>query len=90
MGGWRQINPPLFSLRHAELVSASIVPRRPKGAEAKWTLKQVQGDNKEVKPTPQKHRRSILRWGDGSWVLLPQSRHTFGLILGNQCGHEFG
>ncbi len=29
---------------HAELVSASIVPHRPKGREAKWTLKQVQGD----------------------------------------------
>jgi hypothetical protein len=30
--------------RHAELVSASIVQSRPKGKEAKWTLKQVQGD----------------------------------------------
>jgi hypothetical protein len=30
--------------RHAELVSASIVPHRLKGREAKWTLKQVQGD----------------------------------------------
>jgi hypothetical protein len=33
-----------YSSRHAELVSASIVPRRPKGCEAKWTLNQVQGD----------------------------------------------
>jgi len=38
-------------LRHAELVSASIVPHRPKGRDAKWTLeplaclhKQVQDD----------------------------------------------
>jgi hypothetical protein len=30
--------------RHAELVSASIVPIKPKSIEAKWTLKQVQGD----------------------------------------------
>jgi hypothetical protein len=31
-------------LRHAELVSASIVHFRSKSNEAKWTLKQVQGD----------------------------------------------
>jgi hypothetical protein len=36
-----------YSQRHAELVSASIVPHRPKCAEAKWTLKQVQGDGFE-------------------------------------------
>jgi hypothetical protein len=30
--------------RHAELGSASIVPRGPEGLEAKWTLNQVQGD----------------------------------------------
>jgi len=30
-------------IRHAELVSASIMPSRPALA-AKWTLKQVQGD----------------------------------------------
>jgi plasmid stabilization system protein ParE len=30
--------------RHAELVSASIVPHRPKGRDEKWTLNQVQGD----------------------------------------------
>jgi hypothetical protein len=30
--------------RHAELGSASIVPREPEGLEAKWTLKRVQGD----------------------------------------------
>ena len=29
---------------HAELVSASIVQWRPESSEAKWTLKQVQGD----------------------------------------------
>jgi len=28
----------------AQLVSASIVPHRPKGRDEKWTLKQVQGD----------------------------------------------
>jgi hypothetical protein len=31
-------------IRHAELVSASILKPRPKCHEAKWTLKQVQGD----------------------------------------------
>jgi Acyclic terpene utilisation family protein AtuA len=38
--------PPVTAItqRHAELVSASIVQPRPKGREAKWTLKQVQGD----------------------------------------------
>ncbi|MBK8374146.1 hypothetical protein [Sphingorhabdus sp.] len=30
--------------RHAELGSASISPNKPKSREAKWTLKQVQGD----------------------------------------------
>ena len=30
--------------RHAELVSASIMPRGPEGLEAKWTLNRVQGD----------------------------------------------
>jgi acyl-CoA ligase (AMP-forming) (exosortase A-associated) len=32
------------SPRHAELVSASISPHSPESSEAKWTLKQVQGD----------------------------------------------
>lgn len=32
------------SQRHPELVSGSISPDRPEGAEAKWTRKQVQGD----------------------------------------------
>ena len=100
MDGWRFSRTfPLFSLGHAELVSASIVPHQPKSAEAKWTLepqaclhKQVQGDDKEVKPTPQKtpsHTRLRLApprplppAGGEKW-LLPQPRHTFGLILGN-------
>ena len=30
--------------RHAELVSASIAPSQPEGADEGWTLKQVQGD----------------------------------------------
>ena len=34
----------LATSRHAELVSASIVQPRAKVREAKWTLKQVQGD----------------------------------------------
>ena len=34
----------LSTIRHAELDSASIVKLRPKLCEAKWTLKQVQGD----------------------------------------------
>jgi hypothetical protein len=34
----------LSLIRHAELVSASIVPLRPSARAAKWTLKQVQGD----------------------------------------------
>jgi hypothetical protein len=34
----------LQNRRHAELVSASIVHPKPAGSEAKWTLKQVQGD----------------------------------------------
>jgi tRNA pseudouridine55 synthase len=33
-----------LSVRHAELVSASIVPQIPPGEAGKWTLKQVQGD----------------------------------------------
>ena len=33
-----------FSLRHAELGSASILQRKSKGREAEWTLKRVQGD----------------------------------------------
>jgi hypothetical protein len=32
--------------RHAELVSASIVPRRPMFSADKWTLNQVQGDGR--------------------------------------------
>ena len=31
--------------RHAELVSASILPRRASAYAAQWTLKQVQGDD---------------------------------------------
>jgi hypothetical protein len=34
----------LPSLRHAELVSASIPPKFPMAIIAAWTLKQVQGD----------------------------------------------
>jgi hypothetical protein len=33
-------------LRHAELVSASIVPIEPSVQGEEWTLKQVQGDEK--------------------------------------------
>ena len=33
-------------IRHAELVSASISPRRAKACGARWTLKQVQGDER--------------------------------------------
>ena len=33
--------------RHAELVSASIAPQKPKPRAVKWTLKQVQGDGRE-------------------------------------------
>ena len=32
--------------RHAELVSASIVPHRPMFSADKWTLNQVQGDGR--------------------------------------------
>ena len=38
----------LNSLRHPELVSGSIAPQRPDGEAAKWTLKQVQGDEPEM------------------------------------------
>jgi hypothetical protein len=31
-------------MRHAELVSASTLPFKPKFRISKWTLKQVQGD----------------------------------------------
>ena len=40
-----QIVSPTYVHRHAELGSASIVPRKPEGREDKWTLKQVQGDD---------------------------------------------
>jgi hypothetical protein len=61
--------------RHAELVAASIVPNRPKGKEAKWTLeplaclhKQVQGDgNIRLRtPIPQNchSRESGNPWSD--------------------------
>jgi hypothetical protein len=40
-----QIVSPTYLRRHAELGSASIVPRKPEGREDKWTLKQVQGDD---------------------------------------------
>jgi hypothetical protein len=33
--------------RHAELVSASIVPNKPTYSADKWTLQQVQGDGVE-------------------------------------------
>ena len=32
-------------IRHAELVSASISPQGPSACGARWTLKQVQGDD---------------------------------------------
>ncbi len=35
-------------LRHPELVSGSIATQRPEGEAAKWTLKQVQGDETEM------------------------------------------
>ena len=35
--------------RHAELVSASIVRRSAECCEAKWTLKQVQGDGEVIR-----------------------------------------
>ncbi|MBL0925106.1 MAG: rRNA maturation RNase YbeY [Sphingomonadaceae bacterium] len=38
----------LQALRHPELVSGSINQPRPEGQEAKWTLKQVQGDEPEM------------------------------------------
>jgi probable rRNA maturation factor len=38
----------LDSLRHPELVSGSIAPKQPEGEAAKWTLKQVQGDEPEM------------------------------------------
>jgi hypothetical protein len=38
------VHPHFASNRHAELVSASIVPHKPKLSADKWTLKQVQGD----------------------------------------------
>jgi len=38
----------LDSLRHPELVSGSIATQRPEGEAAKWTLKQVQGDDVEM------------------------------------------
>jgi hypothetical protein len=61
--------------RHAELVSASIVPHRPKGRETKWTLepqaclhKQVQGDGniRLHAPIPQNchSRESGNPWSD--------------------------
>jgi hypothetical protein len=34
--------------RHAELVSASIVPHAPTARDEKWTLKQVQGDEETL------------------------------------------
>ena len=34
--------------RHAELVSATIVPPLPSVAVEKWTLKQVQGDDADL------------------------------------------
>jgi hypothetical protein len=37
-------DPRLTTHGHAELVSASIVPNRPKLSAEKWTLKQVEGD----------------------------------------------
>lgn len=40
-----QIVSPTYLPRHAELASASIVPRKPEGREDKWTLKHVQGDD---------------------------------------------
>jgi len=47
-------SPALSSQRHAELVSASITPDRPKFSADGWTLKQVHGDGKEAKSaTPQ-------------------------------------
>src|SRR3546814_3264577 len=36
--------PPTYSCRHAELVSASNSPQSTTSHEARWTLKQVQGD----------------------------------------------
>ncbi len=38
-------------LRHAELVSASIVLFKPKFRETEWALKQVQGDERCVDET---------------------------------------
>ena len=38
----------LPSTRHAELVSASIVPQARTGMVARWTLKQVQGDGDNI------------------------------------------
>jgi hypothetical protein len=34
--------------RHAELVSAFIFQPQPRGREAEWTLKQVQGDGVDL------------------------------------------
>jgi hypothetical protein len=43
--GFTYSNTWILKTRHAELVSASIYQLRPKGLEARWTLKQVQGDD---------------------------------------------
>jgi hypothetical protein len=45
----------LTKQRHAELGSASIVPRGPEGLEAKWTLNQVQGDEAVKAATQSSH-----------------------------------
>jgi hypothetical protein len=35
---------PTFFLRHPELVSGSILPKKPTASSAKWMLKHVQHD----------------------------------------------
>jgi hypothetical protein len=58
--------------RHAELVSASIVQRSPKGREAKWTLKQVQGDGKHLQQDPS------FAVATGSLITVRDMRQSFG------------
>ena len=76
-------------VRHAELVSASILPTAPSVPEEKWTLKQVQGDgsSKMVERRQTQPDRQIMPVGVLAFdqVDLPLPMPTLELLLPQDC-----
>jgi hypothetical protein len=76
------------NIRHAELVSASILLRDHSVQAAQWTLKQVQGDEGVVKMFTQNSCRSgVLKEQDCVAGMAPNATEALALWLGGEAGN---